>query len=524
MYIPYSLILAFGPAMVWAQCIVTLPKNPLSAQGLATPFEVTGCNQSDPGQTSFAQGAIFDPATNTISIYNPLLINAGTQPAVMPTPPNLPDEAVVALWFGTNSDTLTLAGDTAKCVNGLQNSIFGQVAFCRAKRFFRKVNNANVTITAPGMTRMGMPCPTLRSFGIVDMDQSDNVVTTYLLTPNGQLAQDTAANRAALGPNVTTLMNGSDNLLVSKVLPAIGCSLFMAPDMADNGNMLNALPLNELQAAAFQTAPMALVPIDDPMVLVDGQRNLTKANLYRSGVNQPPAVDMNAASTTAYCQNLATVAPTFFLGDFLVLQNQPSLDPAAGNNLFTFLGTRFSDAFGADGLNCAALLNITSPVAVMKNSDGVATQVMVNGTPVGTQPGMSPITVITDANGVATQVLVNGIPIGNATATNNTATMAATAMTNNATMANTGMTNTAATTGTANATTANTVIMTTAATTGTANATLNNAATANTGAAGLATAAKCTCAKAGTSNLVTNNAATAMKAQAAAAPAAAKNL
>ena len=53
---------------------------------------------------------MLDPATGQISVYDPLVVNAGTQPAVAPVVPTLPAGAVVALWFGYNGDTLTLAG------------------------------------------------------------------------------------------------------------------------------------------------------------------------------------------------------------------------------------------------------------------------------------------------------------------------------------------------------------------------------------------------------------------------------
>lgn len=43
----------------------------------------------------------------------------------------------------------------------------------------------------------------------------------------------------------------------------------------------------------------ALVPLNDPMVLVNGQQSLDKVNLYRQGTGQPPA-DNNNASAQAY--------------------------------------------------------------------------------------------------------------------------------------------------------------------------------------------------------------------------------
>src|SRR5215469_2666569 len=100
-----------------ANCTLIVPANPLSAQGLATPYQLTAtdpaagpCNEANSAQTAFVQGAIVNPATGQISIYDPLVVDAGTQPAVTPTVPTLPAGAVVGIWFGYNGNTLSLAG------------------------------------------------------------------------------------------------------------------------------------------------------------------------------------------------------------------------------------------------------------------------------------------------------------------------------------------------------------------------------------------------------------------------------
>src|SRR5437660_8270707 len=147
-----------------------------------------------------------------------------------------------------------------------------------------------------GMANDGKVCPSVRDFGVVDMDQSDNVVTSYLVTANGQTAQVTTANMTAL-QNTQTQVNGSDNRLLAVAMDgALGCTPWMAPDLANPGHMVPALPLNELQAAAHQAAPQALVPARDPMVLVNGNRNTTKLNLYRVGVDETPVHSPNMAS------------------------------------------------------------------------------------------------------------------------------------------------------------------------------------------------------------------------------------
>jgi hypothetical protein len=234
---------------------------------------------------AFVQGAVIDPATGAISIYNPLVLDQGTQAAAQPVVPQLPANGIVALWFGSNGNNLTLQGTNGslrqgRCVNGANGSIFGQFSYCNARAFFRVANRAiQAGLLKPpalGVAKDGQPCPSVRDFGLVDMDQSDNVVTTYLVTASGQTAQMTAANVAAL-QNTQTQTNGSDNRLLAIALDgALGCTPWMASDLADPGHLVPALPLNELQASVQQAAPVALVPAGDPMVLNNNQPDLNK--------------------------------------------------------------------------------------------------------------------------------------------------------------------------------------------------------------------------------------------------------
>lgn len=381
-------------AAVNGDCTLIVPARPLTAQGLATPYQLVAtdpangpCNEANKGQAAFVQGAVIDPATGQISIYNPLVIDQGTQPAAAPVVPKLPANGVVALWFGFNGNNLTLQSTRGslrqgRCVNGVRGSIFGQFAYCNAPTFFRVANRAiqagSLTPPALGTANDGQACPTVRDFGVVDMDQSDNVITTYLVTANGQIAQATAANAAAL-QGAQTQTNGSDNRLLAVAMDgALGCAPWMAPDLADPGQMLPALPLDELQAAAHQAAPVALVPLGDPMILNNNQPDLNKVNAYRLGVDQPPARGMAAASTTTYCQHLLAIGPARIKLDMPLTQGKPSADPAAANSLFTFLAQRFVTAYGPNELNCVGLLNTPDPIAVTTDGNGVAISATFN--------------------------------------------------------------------------------------------------------------------------------------------------
>ena len=364
-------------------CSLVVPLNPLSAKGLATPYQLVAtndrrgaCHEADAAQAAFVQASVVDPVTGKVSVYDPLVIDQGTKPAVAPVVPALPKNAAVGIWFGSNGDNLTLKSAQGSlragaCVNGLGNSMFTQFAYCNAPGFFAAANAAikagKLKVPPLGRGRDGNACPTTRDFTIVDQDQSDNVTSAYLIRGN-KVAQDTAANLAKL-PNATVQVNGSDNLLlVQFVDQAVGCKPFEAPDLADNGTLTTSLGLDELQAAADQGKPVALVPPNDPMVEVNGDVNLAKLNLYRQGVDMLPLRQAGNLATT-YCRSMVDLQPKRLQQDRNLTQQVASPDPGAGNNLFTFLAQRLSASFG--NLGCGDLIKTGDPVKLtVKN--GVA--------------------------------------------------------------------------------------------------------------------------------------------------------
>ncbi|MGH3695379.1 MAG: hypothetical protein ACRDRX_15560 [Pseudonocardiaceae bacterium] len=336
-------------------CTLIVPEAPLTAQGLATPYELVAtnrrngpCREADVDQSAFVEATILDPATGALSIYRPLVTDRGRIPAAPPIVPKLPPGAVVGVWFGFQGDVLTLRGATEGCVNGLPRSPFGQFAYCGAPEFFSAANNViragKLKIPPIGMARDGKPCPTTRDFSVVDQDQSDNLDTSYLALADGRIAQNNQKNIQAL-PATTILRNASDNGLLNIFIgPALGCQAFTAPDLTAGGAPAPALALNELQAAAEQAEPVALIPPNNPMAQVNGRGSVAKANLYRAGVNMPP-LDPAVDTARAYCTNLATVgAARIRLGRLFTIV-APSPDPAAARNLFTFLQQRLKGSF-----------------------------------------------------------------------------------------------------------------------------------------------------------------------------------
>jgi len=366
-------------------CTLLVPANPLSAQGLATPYQFSAtnpangaCDEANKNQSSFVQGAIFNIQTGQITIYNPLVINAGTTPLVTPTPPTLPQFSIVAIWFGFNGNNLALKetqkGDLLinQCTTNLS-----QFAACNAPLFFAAAQNAidfgQLVVPPLGTSTFdGLTCPTVRSFFHVDQDQSDNVTSQYL-KQNGQFAQNTAANRNAF-PASVSFANPSDNRLLDVFIDgAIGCKPWMVPNVADNGALVPALPLNELQAQNMQATPIALVPLGDPMTNnppLSGNPSLINVNRYRRSVDQQIADDNDDANTTTYCTSLRAIHPQKIFLDRTALTNFRSVDPTVANTLFTFMAQRYVAAYQI--LNCQGLLG--QPVNVsLTLTNGIVT-------------------------------------------------------------------------------------------------------------------------------------------------------
>jgi len=395
-------------------CDIIVPADPLSAQGLATPYQLTGPNGTSPADSgcnmanaaalgAFVQATILNPRTGALSVYNPLVITQGTTPAVAPVVPKLPRNAVVTIDFGFNGANLIQVGATPNalaqglCVNGL-GSPFGQQSFCNGTAFFRAAyrlmafgrlrvpsqgTSAKIVPTG-GRLGTGRACPNVRNFDMVDQDQSDNVTSVYLLNPaTGQTAQDTAANEANMAGN-QALSNGSDNALVDKFMdPVLGCTPFMAPDLANNNTPTTSQALDELLAAAPRNAPRipALVPENDPMVLdANGNLDPAKTNLYRAEVGQPAISRANDRfdSPANYCQNMINIQGPFLMANQAVFAGGPSPVPDVGNNLFTFLANRLLQSF--DNLACKNF-GLTNPVQVVADGNGAATSATINTTP-----------------------------------------------------------------------------------------------------------------------------------------------
>jgi len=394
-------------------CDIIVPANPLSAQGLATPYQLTGTDGQTPAASgctmtnaanlgAFVQATILNPRTGALSVYNPLVVTQGTTPAIAPVVPTLPANAVVTIDFGFNGTDLFQVGATptalqqGHCTNGQAGSIFGQVSFCNGTQFFNTAfaleregrlvvpsegTSAKIVPTG-GALGTGTDCPVTRNFDMVDQDPSDNVTTEYLLNPTtGQTAQDTTANAGHLAGS-TLLLNGSDNTLLDLFMdPVLGCTPFQAPDLANNDQPTSSQALDELLSAKNQPRIAALVPENDEMTLDgNGQFDVAKTDLYREEVGQAPinAQNNQTSSPANYCQNMVNIQTPFLAANQTLLATGQAPVAAVGDNLFTFLANRLLMSF--TNLACQNF-GLTNPVTVTLNGAGAAIAATFNTTP-----------------------------------------------------------------------------------------------------------------------------------------------
>ncbi|HXU65455.1 MAG TPA: hypothetical protein VN962_27330, partial [Polyangia bacterium] len=172
-------------------CTVTVPARPLTAKGLATPWELgDGCTWAN-GATEgvFIDATILAP-NGKIQVYNPLVIDQGTTPEVAPTPPTIARGSQVILSVGFNGGALALVGRGARqghCLDAFGNSLVDQTPQCNAANFYRMANaeirRGILKIPATGTGKDGQACQTTRDFALIDQDQSDNAVASYLFDP-----------------------------------------------------------------------------------------------------------------------------------------------------------------------------------------------------------------------------------------------------------------------------------------------------------------------------------------------------
>jgi len=393
-----------------ANCDIIVPANPLTAKGLATPYQLTGTDGQTPAKSgcemvnaanlgAFVQATILDPATGVLSVYDPLVVTKGTRPAVVPRVPRIPANAVVTIDFAFNGKELFQVGATpttladANCVNGQTGSIFGKVSFCNGINFFSAVDKdrragllkvpslgtSDTIISSGGDLGTGKVCPVTRNFEVAGQDAGDNVTAEYLLNPlTGQTAQDTTSNAGNMaGPRL--LFSRSDSTMLDRYLdPLLGCTPFQVPDLANEDVPTTSQALDEILAGADQPKIAALVPESAETVRGgDNDFDAAKTDMYREELGQASVSNQSnkTSDPEMYCQNLVDIQTPFLAANQKLLATGQSPATAVGDNLLTFMADGLNTSF--TDLGCQNY-RLTNPVAIERNGAGVAVAATFN--------------------------------------------------------------------------------------------------------------------------------------------------
>jgi hypothetical protein len=112
--------------------------------GLASPWVLgDGCTWANGGTEGvFIDATILAP-NGQLQVYNPLVIDQGTTPAVAPVAPTIAAGSQVILSLGFNGNALALVGAGAQqgnCIDAFGNSLINQTPQCNAANFYRLAN------------------------------------------------------------------------------------------------------------------------------------------------------------------------------------------------------------------------------------------------------------------------------------------------------------------------------------------------------------------------------------------------
>ena len=335
---------------------------------------------------SFVEAVILDLDTNSLSVYHPLVINSATAPLIPPITFTMPKNPLVGIWFGSNANAITLTplisiqqGLCVYNIGGINSQdTFGQFGHCNGIVFFEKIKELifnkvpfNPPIPELGIALDGEPCLTTRDFSLVDMDPSDNVVTTYLVDMVTGKTSQNSFNNQNINPQSVVIKNGSDNLLLANLDNIMGCTPYKVPNLVDPNNptigKISSMALDEIHAAIRQKKFYAYIPKGDPMVRINGIPSLNKLNSYRQGIFQPVINDMIMADTNSFCAHYINIQLPRLQKNKQLFIVQPSPDIAISTNLYGFLLNRFSTSYL--GLNCNILLDVPNPITLIMTNN-----------------------------------------------------------------------------------------------------------------------------------------------------------
>ncbi|KAJ3395037.1 hypothetical protein HDU84_004495 [Entophlyctis sp. JEL0112] len=323
---------------------------------------------------------MFDPATNSLYAYVPLIINAGAKNFVPAAAPKfyIPNPSTVMyMGCGTNAVTTTLQDNQNGAGLALANcTVSGlvQYAGCNGPNFYGAVKAALAagTYKAPALALSPVNnrlCYTDFSCAMTDMDPQDNAPSIYLLSKNLVVAQATFANLAnpqfTVAQGAMNVTIGSDMVVQNVVYDtALQCADFTIPSAID-GLLLNTMGNTNIFAIANDLNAhenrVCVVPLNDAFVTATGTYTavdtqpgsmaFTKMNEKRvlTGLDPITSIAIATQSAKIYCARFLAYSSDVIFNAFHLVEFTAAMPVA--NNMATFMTQRFVASWA--GLGCA---------------------------------------------------------------------------------------------------------------------------------------------------------------------------
>lgn len=356
-------------------CSVIVPNNPLTEIGLSTPyilksFKNSSLNCNIGNNSIFIEAVILDLNNGNYEVYNPIIIDEYIVDYKV-IKPIIPENSIIGIWFSSNNLKFRLTGSTdsyniinsvidGNCIDGIENSPFGNFAYCNAYYFFLKANslvNKNIINIKP----LKNNCLTTRSYAFIPRYEISSISSySYIILDNNTLIQNEIFNITNNYKKIINI-NSNNRLLNDFINPSTNCII---------NNFKNCLAFNEIYSSyTINENNQALIPYNHPNVLVNGKINLEKLNYYRIGFNQKTINTVDNYENVNFCNNIYNDALNYMYENYDYLNNFSSPDYKIATNLLNYICNRFIETWKI--LDCENLTNNKCPIIIEKDYQNI---------------------------------------------------------------------------------------------------------------------------------------------------------
>ena len=327
-------------------CVLTIPDNPLTAIGLATPYILSSnCSVLNMSTTVFSEVIIINTNTREYSIYNPLIVNNISQLENTPVIPILPRKYIIGIWF-TSEQPFTLLTKFNLC----ENMVNTNFAYCNIGVFYNYVISLNVFIKSI--------CPSIRDYPM-QLLLGNRVMDSYIVNNNSLITQTNS-----LSNNISYIVENTstnDYIFNNYVNKALNCPSLIAFNI-QTGRQVNSMILNQIQAIQYGSGTSTYI-----------SKSIQEMNFWRLGLGQNINVNTDQF---IFCNESDNKNALFLYNNYEKLYYYNSPEPTVATNLVNYLAYLYVKNWNNVCIN-ATTRNIYA-ITVYYNNQGIVSGNNIN--------------------------------------------------------------------------------------------------------------------------------------------------